>query len=231
MLGLVPQLGNIATGLTTIATTNQATNNISALLSPPAPPTQTAPTSYQPVLNKEYNTRFYDATKYILGYAGATSYLMQQYTASYSIFLFCRSYQYMYAGLPYNKNPKADCSEFSQKYLPTSKTFQDVSDSMVDESYESQPSSVNSTFQNTQDFAKQIQNNPSTFNGAIRGSLSDQELNQVSVYISPSMLTALYSGNLTDGSVEFSLTASSDLLMAGIPKFHVLDSNPSVVVG
>jgi len=231
MLSLVPQLGNIATGLTTIAATNQAAKNISALISNTAAPAiATAPNTFQSTINDYYQKRFHNDTQYILAYPGASSYLMQQYTASYSIFLFCRSYEYSKAGLSYEENSNVDCSAFSELYLPSSATFQNVLDTMVDESYNKAPSSVESIQQNTKDFANEIQKNPDSFNGDIQGSTSFESPSSFTVFITKdSTNSQLYSGNLDEGSIEFSLTASSELLFGG--GFSVDGSNPRVLVG
>ena len=71
LMSLVPQLGNIATGIATIQATEQATNQLSLLIpSTTAPTITTAPASYQPTLNAEYQKRFQSKTSQILGFNG-----------------------------------------------------------------------------------------------------------------------------------------------------------------
>ena len=231
MLSLVPQLGNIATGLTTIAATNQAAKNISAQISgTTAPIITTAPNTYDKVIEDHYQKRFDNDTQYILAYPGASSYLMQQYTASYSIFLFCRSYEYSNAGLSYKEDSNVDCSAFSKLYLPSNATFQDVLDTMVDGSYNKAPPSVENIQQNTKDFANKIQKNPDSFNGDIQGSTSFNDPKTFTVFITKNQTKGqLYSGSLDEGLIEFSLTGSSELLNGD--SFSVVDSNPRVLVG
>ena len=223
-MGLIPQLGNIATGLATIAATQKATEQLNVLVSDTAvPPIITAPSTFQSVLNSEYAMRFEEATKEILGFNGALAFLTQQYVASFSIWQFCRSYEYANAGSSFTSKD-VSCSDFSTKYLPSTTNFNDVINTMVSGNL-NPPSSVSTLQSSMNQFAAQVSENPEAW-GESSGSTSLSTVHTLTVFITNSVKN-LYSGNLNDGTAYFSLTPSSDLLKAS--SYNVVGVNPMVV--
>jgi len=220
---LVPLLGNIATGLATIAATEQATNQLSVLVpGTTAPSITTAPTKYQSVLNHEYNTRFEDNSTFILGFNGALAFLMQQYMASFSIFQFCRSYSYTNAGSQY-VDGATSCSAFSSKYLPSSDMFNDIINNIQKNNTDA-PGAVSELQNNINTFANQISSNPSAWGESSGSSYSQSEPHKVDIYLSYD--DHLSYGNISDGTAYFTLSASSNLLKGST--FNVEGMNPMV---
>jgi len=206
MMALVPQLGNIASGIATIAATEQASQEISASLSNTTAPTiETAPDTYQSTINAAYGERFPKSTQYVLGFVGSMAWLRQTYTAASSIWLFCRSYEYTNAGTSYQ-----NCPSFSQKYLPSSTDFDDVVNTMVDGSFSGAPKSTSTLQNNIQSFASDVAHSPNAW-GQQSGAIGSVQTLQFFLMDSNTS-EALYEGSIKDGSVSFSLSAASSLL-------------------
>ena len=232
---LVPQLGNIATGLATIAATDQATSQLGDILvqGNKAPAIKTAPSQYQSVVDDDYEKRtiYYDITNRILGSNAALSFLMQQYLASFSIFQFCRSYSYSNAGKVFvSTGEVANCQEFSTNYLPSDSDFHDIIDSVVNNDT-NVPSSVNKLQTNIINFATYVGQSPDAV-GQSSGSYNAGTAKSLNIFIPYNNTQSdpnsnLNYGNLEEGTAIFSLSASSKLLTGS--KFDVLGMNPMVV--
>jgi hypothetical protein len=181
------------------------------------------------VVNLIYDKRFAHETNAVLGFVPATALLAQQYVASMSIASFCAAYAYMNAGLSFNSG-NARCSDFGNSYVPSTSFFKDSVMAMVDGTFGIAPSSVHGLSNNLQLFASIVQSNPFAL-GQTKGSYSVAQVKSFSLSFLPSddATTGLYYGNLFDGSIRFSLTPSSLLLLKNKYPFQISDANPRVV--
>jgi hypothetical protein len=175
------------------------------------------------------NRRFAHETNSMLGFIPATALLAQQYVASTSVLSFCASYSYMNAGKSF-RSGSASCSNFGKSYVPTNSFFKDSVKAMVDGTYGVAPSSVQGLSNNLKSFASIVQSNPFAL-GQTKGSYSVAQVKSFSLSFLPSddATTGLYYGDLLDGSIRFSLTPSSLLLLKNKFPFQISDANPRVV--
>jgi hypothetical protein len=165
----------------------------------------------------------------VLGIIPATALLTQQYLASMLIASFCASYSYMNAGQPFASG-SASCSNFGNLYVPTTSTFQASVQALITGTYGSEPSAVQALSNNLRSFASTVQTNPAAL-GQTKGSYSGSQVKSFSLsfFLSDNATSDLYHGNLVDGSIRFTLTPSSDLLLQNDFPFEIQDANPRVV--
>ena len=173
-------MGGISTGLATITAIQHASASISGSLTHPNPSITTAPSSYQSANDALYYSTFPNDAKAVIAYGPALSLLSKQYTASKSIFGFCRSYEYMNSGLQYT-NANANCASF-QAYLPTNTTFDSTLSSFVDNTFNAPvpPQPINDLTNRIVGFANQVAKDPSAV-GQAQNSYSASEV-KVSEY-------------------------------------------------
>eukprot|EP00984_Skeletonema_dohrnii_P019706 scaffold9477_cov84-Skeletonema_dohrnii-CCMP3373.AAC.1 len=230
-MALDPIMGNIAVSIATQNAINTADEKISGTVDKPDPLLTTAPSEYDSVSNTLFYSQYKNTSNEILSYSPAVSLTQQQYTAAKSIFEFCTSFAYMNGGRPYESDADghtANCADFGNLYLPSNKTFEATIFAFdgTNSSIIGPPSSVDELNDRIIGFANNVQNSPQAV-GQTRQELGSS-VETFAIEFTKER-NASYYYDLKNGTIMFTLSASSNLLLQSTTPFGIYDANPRVV--